>query len=142
MTDDVELLSIVRECTELEEISQPKFSMKTTFRQYTSDQGNRRLIIRKDKDLILVKLSKYPYIFVQLLSQVCRLEETMGCSPGLWPVCYNTGCEELGKNHSLPRSCHQQLSSLWCDPPGPTPPIPKHIISEHTNSEASWGKTW
>ena len=109
MVDDVEALSIVRECRELEERYNSNFatqilSADDSIESATLIREAGDFITRKDRDLLLIKSSKSPYL--------CSIAESVGWKKlwdlaldYIWSICCE-GCEELRKNHSLPRSCH------------------------------------
>ena len=139
MVDDVEALSIVRECRELEERYNSNFatqilSADDSIESATLIREAGDFITRKDRDLLLIKSSKSPYL--------CSIAESVGWKK-LWDIALDhgqsvvKGVRNLGRIIAYPD--HATSDCPLCDVINLNRlRLPEHIIRKHTNNEASW----
>ena len=139
MVDDVEALSIVRECRELEERYNSNFatqilSADDSIESATLIREAGDFITRKDRDLLLIKSSKSPYL--------CSIAESVGWKK-LWDLALDygqsvvKGVRNLGRIIAYPD--HATSDCPLCDVINlDRLRLPEHIIRKHTNNEASW----
>ena len=135
MVDDVEALSIVRECRELEERYNSNFatqilSADDSIESATLIREAGDFITRKDRDLLLIKSSKSPY----LKSVGWKKPWDIALDYGQSVV---KGVRNLGRIISYPD--HATSDCPLCDVINlDRLRLPEHIIRKHTNNEASW----
>ena len=106
LVDNVEALSLVRECRELEERYKSNFTSEILNSNEPADRldiirNAQKIINKKDQLLLLQKVS----VCAQDC-RVCRVEEVVGSCTGSWPLCYQ-GNEEPCEGDYIPRSFTQ-----------------------------------
>ena len=138
MVDDVESLSLVRECRELEERYKSNYT-SAILAAGDEDASNiirnaQRSIRKKDQSLLLHKVSKYPSLH--------KIAECVGWKK-LWDDALDHGPSVIKSLKNLVRVITYPDYSLTKCPLCDTgnldkPTLIEHIITNHSNSNTSW----
>ena len=138
MVDNVETLSLVRECRELEERYKSDFTSQILKVEEFADRLEvtrvaKNYIIKKDQALSLDKVSNYYYFF--------KIAEQVGWKK-LWDLALDHGPSVIKGIKNLVRVMtypdHATSMCPLCDITKLDQALPEHVISKHTKSEKSW----
>ena len=137
MADDVESLSLVRECRELELRYNSTFTSailcakeKEKVNIIRNAQSN---ICKMDQSLLLQKSSTYPFLI--------QIAKCVGWKK-LWDNALDHGPSVIKGLKNLVRVItypnHSPKICPFCDIQNLDQPLIDHVISNHTNSDSSW----
>ena len=139
MVDDVETLSLVRECRELEERYKSNFTSAILSAKESEDgldiiRNAQNIINKKDQSLLLLKASKYQ--FVHLIAECVGWKK-------LWDNALDHGPSVIKGMKNLVRVItypdHSPKKCPLCDTADlDKPTLAKHVITNHTKSDNSW----
>ena len=139
MVDNVEALSLVRECRELEERYKSDFTSEILSASEPADRleiirNAKKFINKKDQMLLLQKASKYQFIH--------KIAECVGWKK-LWDHALDYGPSVNKAMKNLVRVIsYPDHSSSKCPLCSTTtldkPSLAEHVISNHTSSDNSW----
>ena len=133
LVDDVESLSLVKECRELEE----RYKVNYTSKILTTELEDRHPIIKEIIQIIYKKDLAHQLKSASNLEHLCRIAETMGWKK-LWDHVLDHGeacvtslknlvrvmCHPLHASHPCPLCEITELKEI----------LPVHVINEHINS--------
>ena len=139
MVDDVETLSLVRECRELEERYKSNFTSAILSAKEPEDgldiiRNAQNIINKKDQSLLLLKASKYQ--FVHLIAECVGWKK-------LWDNALDHGPSVIKGMKNLVRVItypdHSPNKCPLCDTADlDKPTLAEHVITNHTKSDNSW----
>ena len=122
MADNIESLSLVRECRELELRYNSTFTSAILCAMEQEKvniiRNAQRNICKIDQSLLLQKASTYPLI-PNSDCQVCWMEKALGQCTWSWTLSYQ-GLEEPRSHDHTPQLFSKKMSTLWYTELGPT----------------------
>ena len=139
MVDNVEALSLVRECRELEERYKSNFTSEILNSNEPADRldiirNAQKIINKKDQLLLLQKVSKYQFVH--------KIAECVGWKK-LWDHALDHGPSVIKGMKNLVRVItypdHSPSKCPLCDRADlDKPTLAEHVITNHTKSDNSW----
>ena len=137
MVDDMEALSLVRECRELEERYKSNFTSDILSANELADGLNiirnaHKIVNRKEQLLLLQKVSKHQFVH--------KIAECVGWKK-LWDHALSHGPSVIKGMKNLVRviTDHSPSKCPLCDTAHlDKPTLAEHVITNHTKSDNSW----